>query len=268
MTLIIGVKCSDGVVIGADGAATFGNPLGQRTIIQPMAKLQVIQSCIVMGVSGQVGLSQLYCDRVEALWRDKKLGMQVSLADVMRLLHGAIYQDAQAAIAGAAASVPFLGNNAAAALAVTASIIALPVGGNTGRPELIQCNHLGMAEVATNDLPYVAIGSGQALADPFLAFLRHIFWPGSLPKLADGVFATVWTLLHAIRVTPGGVAEPIQVATLAYKGHGRELFAAEISTDHLQELRQHIQEAESYLANFRDSPQAPTSLPPPAPPQH
>lgn len=264
MTLLIGVKCSDGVVIGADGAATLGDSLGQRTVIQPMTKLQVIQNRIVMGVSGQVGLSQLYCDRVEGLWKEGRLGREVGLPDVMRLLHNAIYQDAQHAIAGAAASVPFMGGNAAV-LAITGSLVALPVGGVNGRPELIQCNHLGMGEAATKDLPYVAIGSGQALADPFLAFLRHIFWAGSLPKLADGVFATVWTLLHAIRVTPGGVSEPIQVATLAYKGH--ELFAAELSTGQLQEHRQNVQEAESYLANFRESPQTPSPLPAPPPPQ-
>lgn len=265
MTLIVGIKCSDGVVIGADGAATLGNAVGQRTVIQPMTKLQVMQDRIVMGVSGQVGLSQLYCDRVEALWKERKLGLQVSLPEVMRLLQSAINQDAKEAIAGAAASVPFLGTNAAAALAVTASVIALPVGGVNGHAELIQCNHLGFAEAATRDLPYVAVGSGQSLADPFLAFLRHVFWPGSLPKLADGVFAAVWSLWHAIRVSPGGVSEPIQIAILAYKG--RELFASELAPEQLQEHRQNVAEAEQYLAGFKKS--LPTSLvaPPPSPPQ-
>ena len=264
MTLIIGVKCADGVVLGADGAATLGNTLGQRTVIQPISKLEVIQDRIVMGVSGPVGLSQLYCDRMEGLWRDRQLDRDVSLADVMRLIQTAIYQDAQHAISGAAASVPFLGNNAAAALALTASLVALPVGGVNGRPELIQCNHMGMSEAATDDLPYVAIGSGQSLADPFLAFLRHVFWPDSLPKLSEGVFATVWALVHAIRVTPGGVSEPIQIATLAYRGH--ELFATELSDDQLQEHRENVQEVEQYLSDFRESTQSvPPASPPPVP---
>jgi 20S proteasome alpha/beta subunit len=262
VTLIVGIKCSDGVVIGADGAATLGNSLGQRTVIQPMTKLEVMQDRIIMGVSGPVGLSQLYCDRVEGLWRENKLGRDVRRPDVMRLLHQAIYQDAQGAIAGASASVPFLGNNAAAALAVTASVIALPV---AGIPELIQCNHLGMAEAARVDLPYVAIGSGQPLADPFLAFLRHIFWPDSVPKLADGVFATVWTLEHAIRVAPGGISKPIQVATLAYKGKSRELFASVLAPEGLQEHLQHVGDAERHLSQFRESPQIVS--PPPQPPE-
>ena len=263
MTLIVGVKCADGVVIGADGAATLGNTLGQRTVIQPISKLEVIQDRIVMGVSGPVGLSQLYCDRVAGLWKDRLLTRDASLADVMRLIQNAIYQDAQHAISGAAASVAFLGNNAAT-LALTASLLALPVGGVNGRPELIQCNHMGMAEAATDDLPYVAIGSGQSLADPFLAFLRHIFWPDSLPKLSEGVFATVWSLVHAIRVTPGGVSEPIQIATLAYRG--RELFATELSNDQLQEHREAVQDVERYLSDFRESAQSvPPTSPPPVP---
>lgn len=219
-----------------------------------------------MGVSGPVGLGQLYSDRIEQLWKNKKLGMTVSLPDVMRLIHQAILQDAQHAVAGANACVPLLGNNNASGLALTASIIALPVGGVTGRAELIQCNHLGMAEAATSDLPYVCVGSGQPLADPFLAFLRSVFWPNAMPTLADGIFATVWTLLHAIRVNPGGVSEPIQVATIGYKG--KELFANELTPDQLQEHRENVGAAEKHLADFKnlakDAPDSASN--PPEPP--
>ena len=266
MTLIVGIKCSDGVVLGADGAATLGNILGETTVTQHVTKLQIIQDRIIMGVSGQVGLSQLYCDRVEGLWRDNKLGRSTGLPDVQRLVYGAIYQDAQIAIAGAAASVPLIGNVNAATLVLTNSLIAIPVGGLNGSAELIQCNHLGMPEAATNDLPYVTIGSGQSLADPFLAFLRRVFWPDAPPNLADGVFATVWTLRHAISVTPGGVSEPIQVATLA-KHRGRELSASILASEQLQEHRQNVLEVERYLASFTEAPQNEQSSPPKPPKQ-
>ena len=133
MTLIVGIKCSDGVVLGADGAATLGNILGETTVTQHVTKLQIIQDRIIMGVSGQVGLSQLYCDRVEGLWRDNKLGRSTGLPDVQRLVYGAIYQDAQIAIAGAAASVPLIGNVNAATLVLTNSLIAIPRSRSAGR---------------------------------------------------------------------------------------------------------------------------------------
>lgn len=67
MTLIVGIKCADGVVMGADGAATLGNPVvGQATVTQPVSKLHIVDNRILMGGSGAVGLSQLYLDREKA----------------------------------------------------------------------------------------------------------------------------------------------------------------------------------------------------------
>ena len=119
MTLIVGIKCTEGVVVGSDGAATLGNATGTRTVIQPANKLHILQGRIIMGVSGQVGLSQLYCDRVESLWKDKKLGIGVTLPQVQRELCRAIQQDAIPAIQRAKESIPFLGQGGAFALAST-----------------------------------------------------------------------------------------------------------------------------------------------------
>jgi 20S proteasome alpha/beta subunit len=66
MTLIIGILCSDGAVLGADGAATFGPGLGETTIRQPVRnKLRVIGSDAVAGMSGSVGLSQRFSAMIE-----------------------------------------------------------------------------------------------------------------------------------------------------------------------------------------------------------
>ena len=261
MTLIVGIKCTEGVVVGSDGAATLGNATGTRTVIQPANKLHILQGRIIMGVSGQVGLSQLYCDRVESLWKDKKLGIGVTLPQVQRELCRAIQQDAIPAIQRAKESIPFLGQGGAFALASTKSLVTLPVGGSTGRPELIQCEHDGQAEAATEDLPYVAIGSGQPIADPHLALLRRVFWPDKLPNVADGIFAVMWTLLHAIQVNPGGFAEPIQLAVLE-RSKGRELRGRELSRQAVAEHRQHVKDAEEHLRSFSDSLHD-NSVPPP-----
>ena len=257
MTLIIGIKCADGVVLGADGAATLGNAIGQSTVLQSMTKLEVLQGRIIMGVSGPVGLGQLYSDRVNQLWDQKKLGCGVGLPDAMRLLRDAILSDARVAIQGAAVSVPFLGQ-AAQIGALTHTVVALPI---AGRSELIQFDYQGSPDAATEDLPYVAVGSAQSLADPFLAFVRRIFWPKSLPRLADGVFATVWTLMHSITVAPGGVSKPIQVATL--KGRGQDWRGEIFTQEALDEHQQNIAEAERHLAKFRESPADLETGPPP-----
>ncbi len=65
MTLIIGLKCSDGIVVGYDGAATLANIARLRTVIQPVPKLAIIRDKMIVGVSGPVGLGQVFCDRVD-----------------------------------------------------------------------------------------------------------------------------------------------------------------------------------------------------------
>ena len=249
MTLIVGIKCSDGIVMGADGEATLGNAVGLHTVVQPTTKLHILQGNIVMGVSGPVSLGQLYRDRVESLWKGNKLGLKIKLPAVQRLLQEAIQKDAEVAVAQARAWVPLIGNGPASESVLTSLLIAVPVEGNVGRPELIQCNHAGVPEAATDDLPYVSIGSGQPLADPFLAFLRHIFWFHHLPTVSDGVFATVWTLTHAIRVNPGGVADPIQVIVLS---GGKGSAAKELSQEDMREHHENVAHAEGCLKSFRE----------------
>ena len=247
--------------MGADGAATLGAPPGLRTVVQPTTKLDILQGKMIMGVSGQVGLGQLFCASVEQLWKTNQFGRNVSLSEVKGKLRDSIYQDVEPALRGANASIPLLGNNAAFQSIGTQSLIALPVGGPSGDPELIQLDWLGNPEAASIDLPFVSVGSGQQLADPFLAFLRHIFWPDNLPKVAEGVFTVVWTLAHAIEVNPGGVSDPIQLAVLERK-NGRELAARELSQEEIEEHREMMLEAEAHMRHFKDDASgAITSIP-------
>ena len=59
MTLIIGIKCRDGVVLGSDGSATLGN-IAENTVQQPVRKLFGINNELVVGVSGPIAFSQVY----------------------------------------------------------------------------------------------------------------------------------------------------------------------------------------------------------------
>jgi hypothetical protein len=62
------------------------------------------------------------------------------------------------------------------------SLIALPV---NNVPHLLQFAEGGNPEQTTEELPFVALGSGQPIADPFLTFLRKILWKDRLPTLAN-----------------------------------------------------------------------------------
>ena len=56
MTLLVGVLCTDGVVIGSDSAATLGSGVLQS----PVKKVHVVNDSILVATAGTVGLGQRF----------------------------------------------------------------------------------------------------------------------------------------------------------------------------------------------------------------
>jgi len=124
--------------------------------------------------------------------------------------------------------------------------VALPV---QDEPHLLQFNHQCQPEEASKSLPFLAIGSGQSTADPFLAFIRRVFWPNAEPRLKDGIFAIAWALDYSIKAQPGGIADPIQIVLLE-KLQTNEWKARELSEDELGQHRQMIRSLEEEFPQF------------------
>jgi hypothetical protein len=61
---------------------------------------------------------------------------------------------------------------------------------------------------------FVSMGSGQMLADPFLAFVNRVLWKGALPTIEMGPLGVYWTLDHTIKCAAGGIGGKIRIATL------------------------------------------------------
>lgn len=259
MTLIVAVKCSDGIVVGADGAATFGT-MGQHTIRQSARKLSIISHQIILGVSGPIGLSQRIHWRIEDLYSAGSLTGKKS-TEGMTIIRGAIWPDISGELQAAAVAQQVIGQHAWPS-ALSSSILALPL---DKKFALFQFDQQGGPEEATEDLPFISIGSAQATADPFLAFIRKVFWPTSLPNLEMGIFSTLWTLQHAIETNPGGVADPKQIMVL--EKDNKDFKAREMESAELEEHFEAINAAESTLKDFRTLSAGTTSGPtPPAPP--
>lgn len=90
----------------------------------------------------------------------------------------------------------------------------------------------------------------QPIADPFLGFLKKVFWKERTPHLKEGLFAEAWTLRHAIELNTGGINGPAQIATLCqeegkYKAHL-------IEPEHLAEHEELVEAAGKYLSLYRD----------------
>jgi 20S proteasome alpha/beta subunit len=236
MTAIVGIKCKDGIVIGADSSATFASG-NFRTIEQPTDKIDIIGDRVIVAGTGQIGLGQRFCEIVRQAWTEKKF--QQSPIEIAKLL-------TQNSIQDFASTQARMGEYGA--------LVAYP---SENRFHLCEFSVADFQpELKTEKLWYVSMGSGQPITDPFLAFIREVFWDNGLPNTHEAVFAATWTLDQAIKFNPGGVNGPIQIAVLRQGEKGIE--ARMLDDTELYQHFQNIDEAKKRLRDYRNNHQPST----------
>lgn len=230
MTILVGVLCKDGVVIGSDSAVTFaaGN---LRTIEQTTKKIDIIQDHVIVAGTGEVGLGQRFTQIVEQQWNAKLF--QKNAIEIGKGLSAKAIEDFR---------------STAAPMGRYGALVAFPCKGNhpVGLCELTVENF--QPELKTDRLWYVSMGSGQTVVDPFLGLMRNAFWEDGLPSHNDATFAVTWALQHAIDVNTGGVNGPIQVAVLSSDGKGK--YCAKLLTDN--ELAGHQENVKGVIEHLRE----------------
>ena len=233
VTLIIGVKCEDGVVVGADSIRTFGSRIEQEV----SNKIEIADDDIIIGTSGVVGLSQLIKDELRRIWNNVKHQNRISSARNM----------ISDAILVQITPVRNRADRLKSRYEGCRSIIAFPF---KVSPVLLQYDALANSVEITPESPFVSIGSGSIQADPFLAFVKRTIWNDQAPvNVSEGTFGVLWTLDHVSRVNAGlGVGGRSRVAVLQ-KQDGS--WNAEFLSDYqLAESKEAILEAEDRLRSF------------------
>ena len=233
MTLIVGVTCHDGIVIGADSIATSITSVEQ----QVSDKITIDEDNVIIACSGSAGLSQLIKEELSGRWYEFKQFHCVR--DVRNAVSDAMYSQIEPAAQRAkSAGRAFGGCN---------TLVAFPI---DQVPALFQFNALADSTEITTEFPFVSIGSGSSQADPFLAFVKRILWSNNAPNSTRlGIFGVLWTLQHVSRVNAGlGVGEPHRIAVLE-KQKGSWI-AKKLGEGELSEHRQAIIEAEDALRAF------------------
>jgi Proteasome subunit len=249
VTLLVGVLCSNGVVIAADRQATHGG-MGQQTVGQSVTKVQVINGEALYATSGHKGLGQqlhAVVDREQPGFKNQPYALNIfNLQQAVRPIVEAAFQTARHA-AGV------LGNAAAAGDCICGGLLA--AGFQDGLKLVEITPQLGV-EYMTPDMPFISMGSGKASPDPFLGFLRKVFWPTALPTLQEGALAAYWTIQHAIEMKVVGV------------GFGVDVFAAEPAETTYRarklddaEVDEHIDFIRAAEQALRGVPQALTETP-------
>ena len=260
MTLIVGILCKDGVVLASDSAATFGSAVQPTIGQQEMRKLRRLNDPILYTNTGAIGISQLIADKLKSLWEAKTFSNYQSPETVMDKIGKEIVQLVGPYLQTANLQRPLVGD---ASSSLCKSLVAMPV---NQKPCLFNFDYNGAPERSTPDLPFIALGSGQPIADPFLAFLHRLLWRDREPTLAEGRLAAVWTIEHVRRTNPGGVGGSVQLATLA-SSTGKMPTVSEVSEEGIQEHLQRVTSAEqSLVSELRGTSVASADAGLPAPP--
>jgi ElaB/YqjD/DUF883 family membrane-anchored ribosome-binding protein len=96
--------------------------------------------------------------------------------------------------------------------------------------------------------PYVTMGSGQILADPFIAHMSDLLFGGGIPRLSEGRLLVAWTLQHVLRFNTGGVGGEMQIQALEKVNGKWTTNAVDVG-----ETAQQVADIEKYVSHYWES---------------
>jgi len=288
MTVIIGVLCSDGVALAADGAATYTLPSGDFHTIRQTTdnKLVRIAQTQMLGTSGAIALQQAFADLIfrhssqvfqQVVPPNSPIPQQVAVsaidpnqkrwsrAEVRDFAHNQLFNNCVGpATQRSNQIIQMTGNRGYSGDAIQTTLFGFVDEQST--PQLALITPTCQVEFASTNLSFFGIGSGQASADPYFAFLRNVFCkPGAPISIKDGKFLAYWAVDLTIDAGAPGVGGPIQLMTLQNGKTGWEVLShdpAEITThqEMVKALKEEMQKKRNILTADTDSEVPP--LPP------
>lgn len=233
MTVIMGLLCNDGIVIGSDSAVTFSN-VNLPTIEQECEKIDIYHKKVILAGTGEVGLCQRFSLIIEKYWPSVNLEVKHNI-DIGKDLSRLAIQDF---------SYTFKNPGTFGA------IVAFPHNNNYHLCEFALKDF--QPEFKNNKIWYVSMGIGQNIADTLLGIIKHFFMNEGLPNLQQGIFYLLWILEHTIKLSPAGIKGPAQIATLSGLENNYEarILKNEDLSDHygnIEGFEKHIREYKEFL---------------------
>jgi len=264
VTLLVGIVCSDGVVIATDSFATYAQGIIPTIGQQSVTKVQRCGDTMIYAFTGPIGMAQVLSPAFDRLAKGSFTDALTTapVADAMKTVATKVRDELKGFLEGASAIAPLVGRETAGATVLCKSLVGVCWG---GRPRLFQFDYSGAPEEVTDELCFVALGSGQNIADPFLAFLKRVLlWKNRVPTVAEARLVAAWTVHHVSHTNFGGVGGDLQLATLTLEKGKPQVNVIEQPGEHYQK----IQSAEAALLEHvtgggKTEPAAPE---PPVPP--
>jgi 20S proteasome alpha/beta subunit len=280
MTVLVGIACSDGVVIGCDSAELAGRA-GHYTIERQegVFKIELIGSDVITAYTGATGLSQRFNDQVTSSIKLLKQKF-VRTAPVPGIGYVGTPLERFLSLNVQPGQVPYdvlnpVGIGRAIAQAVigdfqgTQSTYQNANGWGLGalfafvkedKPQLIEFDHVQFhpqlkgqpdPERADKDRNWraVSMGAGKQLADAFLAHSYRLLFGDKVPTIERAKLVIVWTINHVCRYNPGWVGGATHLAVLKQvDGIWR------VQHENVEETQEQMVALEEHITSFRVTP--------------
>jgi len=238
MTVLIGVLCKNGIVIGSDSVATCSSGPSSPTMeVGPVRKIEIIEDKIITATTGSIGLSQRY---INILTRLVKQGFKKDEMKCVTSISHEVIADFQNT--PPFSSNPFQGWGLGALLAfsIDDNFYLVEFDVTDFRPEFKN----------KRDLPIVSMGLGQRFADPFLAFLWKDFLKGNEISLSEGILITCWTLDHTLKVNYGMIGGDKNISLLT-KNSKNEVVCRYLLEEEVMHYTNHISDIMTYITDYK-----------------
>jgi hypothetical protein len=104
--------------------------------------------------------------------------------------------------------------------------------------------------VINQNMPFASLGSGYHITNPFLSFIRKVFWPeNDVPTLQVGIFSAVLALNLAIEINSGGINAPLHLAVIRKEGEG--YVCCKLQEDEISQHQENAKEAMRHFGQYR-----------------
>ena len=236
MTLVLGIRCGDGIVVGADSMITSGSLRGNVRVDGKKIFLLPDDRGIV-ACAGDVVVSQIVMDDLREQWPS------IAGAEIGSEVKDLVSKSIRRALADENSQFERLDFSALVALTIQHQATLLLYRGTQPAFE------------ARDGVYFLRAGSGDLFASLFQKLLERIFWNGEAPPLiGDGVFSALWTLTHIIEANAAmGIGGPPRIAVLEDRSNQGDWRSRMLPNHELDEFQQLIQSLESSMRQVKAS---------------
>jgi 20S proteasome alpha/beta subunit len=233
MTVVVGIYCSDGVVIAADSALTIGSVIEQSYA----KKVACISDDLIVAFAGDLGFAQRFRQVAKDIWGQDKQNLRAE--DFHKLIEAF-------SIGGISEHIKYIRPTDPINIS-TECIIGFS---HCNRHHLSVFQNGSFQPIVINEnRPFHSLGSGHYLTNPFLHFIKEVFWEGkSCPKLPTGIFSALMAMNLAVELNAGGINAPIHIAVLENTENGYKCRI--LHTDEMSMHEENYKAALKYFSKY------------------